>query len=142
MAEGASRNEIRSAFRNLALTHHADRGGQDEEFIIIKQAFDLKLEKSFLTLDEKEKVKIFWGTDEEERLRQNTLLSNDVAREVKVAQEWIDALNRTDTTGIRLFGSNELGQIEVKENQLVLYQSRKIWAGKFHIQIMYSCGAV
>ena len=28
IAEGASRNEIRSAFRNLALTHHADRGGQ------------------------------------------------------------------------------------------------------------------
>ena len=26
IAEGASRNEIRSAFRNLALTHHADRG--------------------------------------------------------------------------------------------------------------------
>ena len=42
--EDASRNEIRSAFRNLALTHHADRGGQDEEFIIIKQAFeDLKV---------------------------------------------------------------------------------------------------
>ena len=36
--EGASRNEIRSAFRSLALKHHADRGGQDEEFIIIKQA--------------------------------------------------------------------------------------------------------
>ena len=26
ITEGASRNEIRSAFRNLALTHHADRG--------------------------------------------------------------------------------------------------------------------
>ena len=30
ITEGASRNEIRSAFRNLALTHHADRGGQYE----------------------------------------------------------------------------------------------------------------
>ena len=40
--EHASRNEIRSAFRNLALTHHADRGGQDEEFIIIKQAFEVE----------------------------------------------------------------------------------------------------
>ena len=90
IAEGASRNEIRSAFRNLALTHHADRGGQDEEFIIIKQAFeDLKVGKKFPdSLDEKKKKsKFFWGTDEEERLRQNTLLSNDVAREVKVAQE-------------------------------------------------------
>ena len=44
VSEDASRNEIRGAFRNLALTHHADRGGQDEEFIIIKQAFeDLKV---------------------------------------------------------------------------------------------------
>ena len=83
ITEGASRNEIRSAFRNLALTHHADRGGQDEEFIIIKQAFeDLKVGKKFPdSLDEKKKKsKFFWGTDEEERLRQNTLLSNDVAR--------------------------------------------------------------
>ncbi len=46
--ENASRNEIRSAFRSLALKHHADRGGQDEEFIIIKQAFeDLKVGKKY-----------------------------------------------------------------------------------------------
>ena len=134
IAEGASRNEIRSAFRNLALTHHADRGGQDEEFIIIKQAFeDLKVGKKFPdSLDEKKKKsKFFWGTDEEERLRQNTLLSNDVAREVKVAQEWIDALNRTDTTGIRLFGSNELGQIEIERKPTgALSVKGKFWAGK------------
>ena len=120
--ENASRNEIRSAFRNLALTHHADRGGQDEEFIIIKQAFeDLKDGKKFPdSLDEKQrKSKFFWGTDEEERLRQNTLLSNDVAREIKVAQEWIDALNRADATGIKLFGSNELGQIEIERNNRI-----------------------
>ena len=55
--ENASRNEIRTAFRNLALTHHADRGGQDEEFIIIKQAFeDLKSGKNSLTLLMKKNV--------------------------------------------------------------------------------------
>ena len=61
--EGASRNEIRSAFRNLALTHHADRGGQDEEFIIIKQAFeDLKSGKKFPdSLDEKKRRSKFFG---------------------------------------------------------------------------------
>ena len=49
--ENASRNEIRTAFRNLALTHHADRGGQDEEFIIIKQAFeDLKSGGAYLSI--------------------------------------------------------------------------------------------
>ena len=115
--EGASRNEIRSAFRSLALKHHADRGGQDEEFIIIKQAFeDLKVGKKYPdSLDEKKrKSKFFWGTDEEERLCHNTLLSNDIAQEIKVGQEWIDALERTDGTGVRLFGSKELGQIELE----------------------------
>ena len=132
--ENASRNEIRTAFRNLALTHHADRGGQDEEFIIIKQAFeDLKSGKKFPdSLDEKKRrSKFFWGTDEEERLRQNTLLSNDVAREIKVAQEWIDALTRTDATGIRLFGSNELGQVEIERKPTgALSIKGKFWAGK------------
>ena len=106
--ENASRNEIRSAFRTLALKHHADRGGQDEEFIIIKQAFeDLKVGKKYPdSLDEKKrKSKFFWGTDEEEKLRHNTLLSNDVAQEIKIGQEWIDALERTNGTGVRLFGS-------------------------------------
>jgi len=73
--ENASRNEIRSAFRTLALKHHADRGGQDEEFIIIKQAFeDLKVGKKYPdSLDEKKrKSKFFWGTDEEEKLRHIT----------------------------------------------------------------------
>ena len=101
--ENASRNEIRSAFRTLALKHHADRGGQDEEFIIIKQAFeDLKVGKKYPdSLDEKKrKSKFFWGTDEEEKLRHNTLLSNDVAQEIKIGQEWIDALERTNGTAV------------------------------------------
>ncbi len=132
--EGASRNEIRSAFRTLALKHHADRCCHDEEFIIIKQAFeDLKVGKKYPdSLDEKQrKSKFFWGTDEEERLRHNTLLSNDVAQEIKVAQEWIDASSRTDVTGIRLFGSNELGQIEIERKPTnALSIKGKFWAGK------------
>ena len=40
---GASKTQIRIAFRELALKHHSDRGGHDEYFIKIKQAFeDLK----------------------------------------------------------------------------------------------------
>ena len=132
--EGASRNEIRSAFRTLALKHHADRGGQDEEFIIIKQAFeDLKVGKKYPdSLDEKKrKSKFFWGTDEEEKLRHNTLLSNDVAQEIKIGQEWIDALERTNGTGVRLFGSKELGQIELERKPTgALSIKGKFWAGK------------
>ena len=45
---GASKQQIRIAFRELALKHHSDRGGHDEYFIKIKQAFeDLKTGKKF-----------------------------------------------------------------------------------------------
>ena len=48
LKNNASRHEIRSAFRELALKHHSDRGGHDESFIKIKQAFeDLKAGKKF-----------------------------------------------------------------------------------------------
>ena len=33
---------------------------------------------------------------------------------MNVAQEWLNALRRTDTTGQRLFGSKELGEIEIE----------------------------
>ena len=145
--EGASRNEIRHAFRTLALKHHADRGGQDEEFIIIKQAFeDLKVGKKYPdSLDEKrKKSKFFWGTDEEERLRHNTLLSDDVAQEIRVAQEWIDALDRTNGTGIRLFGSRELGQIELERKTTgALSIKGKFWAGKItHANHIFMWGSM
>ena len=48
LKDGASRQEIREAFRELALKHHSDRGGKDDSFIKIKQAFeDLKKGKKF-----------------------------------------------------------------------------------------------
>ena len=40
LKSNASRQEIRSAFRELALKHHSDRGVHDESFIKIKQAFE------------------------------------------------------------------------------------------------------
>ena len=48
ISDGASKSQIRIAFRELALKHHSDRGGHDEHFIKIKQAFeDLKTGKNF-----------------------------------------------------------------------------------------------
>ena len=130
---GASKTQIRIAFRELALKHHSDRGGHDEYFIKIKQAFeDLKSGKKFPDSPEEreKKSKFFWGTDEEEKKRKNTLLSNDVAQEMSVAQEWLDALRRTETTGQRLFGSKELGEIEIerKPSKAIAIKG-KFWAG-------------
>ena len=66
---GASKTQIRIAFRELALKHHSDRGGHDEYFIKIKQAFDDL--KSWIKFpdspeDREKKSKFFWGSDEEE----------------------------------------------------------------------------
>ena len=133
VSTSASRQQIRIAFRELALKHHSDRGGHDVYFIKIKQAFeDLKTGKKFPdSSEEKEKKsKFFWGTDEEEKKRKNTLLSNDVADEMNVAQEWLDALRRTETTGQRLFGSKELGEIEIeRKSSKAITIKGKFWAG-------------
>ena len=70
ISDGSSRDQIRMAFRELALKHHSDRGGHDEYFIKIKQAFeDLKSGKKFPDSPEERerKAKFFWGTDEEEK---------------------------------------------------------------------------
>jgi len=51
---------------------------------------------------------------------------------MRIAEEWAAALNRTNTTGIRLFGSKELGETEFerKANKAILIKG-KCWAGKF-----------
>jgi DnaJ-class molecular chaperone len=41
----ASADEIKSAYRKLAMKHHPDRGGKEEDFVKIQQAFET-LEKS------------------------------------------------------------------------------------------------
>ena len=144
---GASKDQIRIAFRELALKHHSDRGGHDEYFIKIKQAFeDLKDGKKFPdSAEERErKSKFFWGTDEEEKKRKNTLLSNDVAQEMNVAQEWLDALRRTDTTGTRLFGSKELGEIEIERKATKAISIKgKFWAGSLtHDNDLFMWGSI
>jgi len=37
---GASKKEIRRAYRNLVLKLHSDRGGDDEQFKIIQRAYE------------------------------------------------------------------------------------------------------
>ena len=144
---GASKTQIRIAFRELALKHHSDRGGHDEYFIKIKQAFeDLKSGKKFPDSPEEreKKSKFFWGTDEEEKKRKNTLLSNDVAQEMNVAQEWLDALRRTETTGNRLFGSKELGEIEIERKASKAISIKgKFWAGSLtHDNDVFMWGSI
>ena len=39
ISEGASKREIREAYRNLVLEIHSDKGGNDEQFNKNKQAY-------------------------------------------------------------------------------------------------------
>ena len=57
IVEGITEKEIRDAFRRLALQFHSDRGGENEQFIKIKQAYDdLKTGKKYPDTD-LEKIK-------------------------------------------------------------------------------------
>lgn len=129
----ATKVEIRDAFRKLVLEHHSDRGGDDERFKIIKQAFDdLKLGKKFPDSPEEKtkKSRFYSGDSEEEKRKRNLILARDVSKEVLRAQEWAAALNRTDATGVRLFGSKELGQLEFERKATkALSIKGKFWAG-------------
>lgn len=129
----ATKGEIRDAFRKLVLEHHSDRGGNDERFKIIKQAFDdLKLGKKFPDSHEEKtkKSRFYSGDSEEEKRKRNLILARDVSKEVLRAQEWAAALNRTDATGVRLFGSKELGQLEFERKATkALSIKGKFWAG-------------
>ena len=50
---------------------------------------------------------------------------------MNVAQEWLDALSRVNTTATRLFGSKELGEIELERKaSKALMIKGKFWAGK------------
>jgi hypothetical protein len=116
------------------LEHHSDRGGDDEKFKRIKLAFeDLKRGKKYPDLPEEahKKSRFYSGDSEEEKRRKNLLLSKDVAREIKIAEEWAAALNRVDSTGVRLFGSKELGELEFerKANKALSIKG-KYWAGQ------------
>jgi len=133
VSEEATKHEIREAFRKLVLQHHSDRGGDDEEFKKIKQAFDdLKLGKKFPDSPEEKtkKSRFYSGDSDEEKRRRNLILAHDVAHEVSRAQEWAEALNRTDAIGVVLFGSRELGQLEFERKATkALSIKGKFWAG-------------
>ena len=40
LSDDASKKEIQKAYRTLVLQHHSDRGGNDEKFKRIKQAYE------------------------------------------------------------------------------------------------------
>ena len=81
--------------------------------------------------EEKTKKSRFYSSDsEEEKRKRNLILAHDVAHEVSRAQEWVEALGRTDATGVRLFGSKELGQLEFERKATrALSIKGKFWAG-------------
>ena len=115
--EGSTEKDIRDAFRRLALQYHSDRGGENEQFIKIKQAYDdLKIGKKYPQTDyEKLKnSKVYSGDSEADVRRKNQILGQELFKEMKTAEEWASALNNSNTTGSRLFGSKTLGEIELE----------------------------
>ena len=117
IVEGSTEKEIRDAFRRLALQYHSDRGGENEQFIKIKQAYeDLKIGKKYPETDI-EKIKnsrVYSGDTENDIQRKNQILGQQLSKEMKTAEEWAAALNRSNSTATRLFGSKTLGEIELE----------------------------
>ena len=115
--EGTTEKEIRNAFRRLALRYHSDRGGENDQFIKIKQAYeDLKIGKKYPETD-LEKIRnsrVYSGDSEENIRRKNRILGQELSKEMKIAEEWAIDLIRTNSTGTRLFGSKTLGEIELE----------------------------
>lgn len=115
--EGSTEHEIRNAFRRLALLYHSDKGGENDQFIKIKQAYeDLKIGKKYPETD-LEKIRnsrVYSGDSEENIKRKNQILGQELSKEMKSAEEWAAELNRTNSTATRLFGSKTLGEIELE----------------------------
>ena len=117
IVEGTTEKEIRDAFRRLALQFHSDRGGENEQFIKIKQAYDdLKIGKKYPETDyEKLKnSKVYSSESEADVRRKNQILGQELFKEMKTAEEWAATLNNSNTTASRLFGSKTLGEIELE----------------------------
>ena len=115
IVEGTTEKEIRDAFRRLALQYHSDRGGENEQFIKIKQAYeDLKIGKKYPETDI-EKIKnsrVYSDESESDVRRKNQILGQQLSKEMKTAEEWAGAHNRANSTGSKLFGSKTLGEME------------------------------
>ena len=61
---GASKKDIRKAYRSLVLKLHSDRGGDDEQFKRIQRAYeDLRIGKKYpdSIVEKKEKAKFYSG---------------------------------------------------------------------------------
>ena len=115
--EGSTEKEIRDGFRRLALQFHSDRGGDNEQFIKIKQAYeDLKIGKKYpeTDIEKLRKSRVYSGDSEEDIRRKNRILGQELSKEMQTAQEWAAVLNRTNTGASRLFGSKTLGEIELE----------------------------
>ena len=115
--EGSTEKEIRNAFRRLALRYHSDRGGENDQFIKIKQAYeDLKVGKKYPETDlEKIRKSRVYSSDSEETIRRkNRILGQELSKEMQIAEEWAADLIRTNLTDTRLFGSKTLGEIELE----------------------------
>ncbi len=115
--EGSTEKEIRNAFRRLALRYHSDRGGENDQFIKIKQAYeDLKVGKKYPETDlEKIRKSRVYSSDSEETIRRkNRILGQELSKEMQIAEEWAANLIRTNSTDTRLFGSKTLGEIELE----------------------------
>ena len=88
--EGSTEKEIRDAFRRLALQFHSDRGGENEQFIKIKQAYDdLKIGKKYPQTDyEKLKnSKVYSGDSEADVRRKNQILGQELFKEMKKVKQ-------------------------------------------------------
>ena len=117
IVEGSSEKEIRDAFRRLALQFHSDRGGENEQFIKIKQAYeDLKIGKKYpeTDIEKLRNSRVYSSESEEDVRRKNQILGQQLSKEMQTAEEWAAALNRTNSTASRLFGSKTLGEIELE----------------------------
>lgn len=113
--ENSTYKEVREAFRKLALQLHSDRGGEDEEFKKIKQAYeDLKIGKKYPDSNEDKikQSKVYSGDSEEEIARRNRIFAKELSREMKEAEIWASTLNKNNLTDVKLFGSKSLGEIE------------------------------
>ena len=138
ISEIASKKEIHEAFRRLALLHHADRGGNEEEFKKIKQSYDdIKQGKKYPdnNAEKKHKSHVYSTDDEEETRRRNAILAKEISEQMKLAKEWSDALSRANITGRHLFGSKVLGEMEFERTANgVMSIKGNIMAGSFIIR--------
>ena len=117
IVEGTTEKEIRDAFRRLALQFHSDRGGDNEQFIKIKQAYeDLKVGKKYpeTDIEKRKNSRVYSDETEFDVRRKNQILGQELSKEMKIAEDWASKLNKSNSTGIRLFGSKTLGEIELE----------------------------